>query len=76
MATISKRWNYQGLKNRNFWDKKWYEYVNQDIVKNNFSCSLINNFTHPYSLKKELKDILTNYPKELQPAGEVMQLNI
>ena len=60
----------RGLKNRNFWDKKWYEYVNQDIVKNNFSCSLINNFTHPYSLKKELKEILTNYPKEFQPAGE------
>ena len=60
----------RGLKNRNFWDKKWYEYVNQDIVKNNFSCSLINNFIHPYSLKKELKEILTNYPKELQPAGE------
>lgn len=59
----------RGIRTRENWDKKWFENVCREIIKNQKStnCVVIN---HDFNLPTELKAELENYPIEFQPAGE------
>ncbi len=60
----------RGIKNRENWDKKWFEVMHQPIIHNTFSkrehIYFENNFFLPESLKKDFK----LYHSLMQPAGE------
>ena len=60
----------RGIKDRNGWDKRWYEYAKGSVIHNQFSEATIKPFQHPFALAKPLIDELKNYPKSFQLAGE------
>lgn len=59
----------RGIRNRENWDKQWFEVVCRRIIENQYSenCLLLQ---HGFNLPLHLKTELENYPKEFQPAGE------
>ncbi|MBP6302371.1 MAG: deoxyribodipyrimidine photo-lyase [Bacteroidia bacterium] len=59
----------RGIKNREHWDKQWYEAIGGSIIKNQRSTNCLR-IEHKYTLDAAFTASLENYPKEFQPAGE------
>ena len=60
----------RGIKNRTNWDKSWYVYAHQDIIKNTFSKIDKPKIQHSFHLKADFEEKLKNYPSTYQKAGE------
>ena len=60
----------RGIKNRDNWDKIWYQTMNQVALTNSYSQKEKLVVEHPFLIPKEFKIILKNYPNSFQPAGE------
>lgn len=60
----------RGIKNRENWDKKWFEFMHSPLVINTYSIKEKIDFANPYPLQKNLQKKLENYPTQFQPAGE------
>jgi len=60
----------RGIKNREGWDKKWFEFMHQPLIKNTFSIQEFEFFENPFPLDTTFEHSLKEYPKEMQPAGE------
>ena len=58
------------LKNRNDWDKKWFETMHQPMIQNNYKYQAAITFQNPYEIQKDFVEQLTVYPMQMQPAGE------
>jgi deoxyribodipyrimidine photo-lyase len=59
----------RGIRNRENWDKKWFEVVCSKIIENQHSINCLH-FEHSFKIPALLKSELENYPQEFQPAGE------
>ena len=60
----------RGIKNRENWDKQWYEMVSRTIIRNQKSEHCLKT-DHKYPLKEHLKALILDYPEAFQPAGEL-----
>lgn len=60
----------RGIKNRVGWDKQWYATMNQPLINNIFSTNKAVELTHHLTIPKELQAKISEYPTQLQPAGE------
>lgn len=60
----------RGINNRDGWDKQWYVTMSNPQILNKYTESTLAAVNHPYTLKKELLDIIDQYPTTYQPAGE------
>ena len=60
----------RGIKNRDSWSRQWHIKMHEDLIVNKFSYSELAEINHPFSLSKKLLDLLKDYPKQYQPAGE------
>jgi len=60
----------RGIQNREGWDKNWFSFMHQPIVRNTFSvrpvAKPLSDFPIPQLLQAQLED----YPARFQPAGE------
>ena len=61
----------RGLKNRDYWNKRWHTTMHALIIKNSYSNSKLSELKHDYHLPQKLFYKLENYPKQYQPSGEV-----
>jgi deoxyribodipyrimidine photo-lyase len=69
MEGVSKDGVVRGIKNREHWDKQWYEAICRSVIKNQRSTNCLR-IEHKYTLDAAFTASLENYPKEFQPAGE------
>ena len=60
----------RGIKNRQGWDKRWFETMNGSQIHNKYSQNQLVPLNHPFPLPAELEPSLQNYPAQYQPAGE------
>ena len=60
----------RGIKNRDNWDKAWYQNMNESAIKNTYTDRRKLNLSHPFELPKNFIKKLENYPKSFQPPGE------
>jgi len=60
----------RGVKNREGWDKQWYQTMHQPIIENQFKNKSQIIFENTFLLPHELVKKWNNYPKQFQPAGE------
>jgi deoxyribodipyrimidine photo-lyase len=60
----------RGKKNRDGWDKQWFETMHQPIIQNEYSIQENIRFINIFLLPNILKDEWKNYSKNYQPAGE------
>ena len=60
----------RGIKNRQGWDKLWFEYANSEIISNEFSINKFNLDITPFDFDIEKFPFLKSYPSQFQPAGE------
>ncbi len=61
----------RGIKNRDNWEKKWFEQMHKPVVSNVFKVNRFESFDHPFKLKKELLERINLYPERYQPPGEL-----
>jgi deoxyribodipyrimidine photo-lyase len=60
----------RGIRNRDGWDKKWFETMNQPIIHNVFKIEKIRTLTaNPYPVSSNLERIAAEYPLHFQQAG-------
>ncbi len=60
----------RGIKNRKDWNKKWQHTVHTPVLQNTYTFSTQEKLTHPFIFPKKLANVLQEYPKTYQPAGE------
>ena len=60
----------RGIKNRLDWDKKWYSYVNKNVINNQFSNCQLNINLNKFKLPTKFKTKLIGKSSFLQIAGE------
>ncbi len=60
----------RGIKNRVNWNKQWHQQMHTPIIQNKYSVSKREVFEHPFTLPKELENVLHHQSKQFQPAGE------
>ena len=60
----------RGIKTRKNWRKNWNFKMAQPIIKNNFSICKNDKLRHPFLFPSKLENVLQDYPKKFQPAGE------
>lgn len=60
----------RGIKNREQWDKKWYETMSNPLVENQYSVNALPPFYPSQKIPDDLIIELENYPSTFQPAGE------
>ncbi len=60
----------RGIKNRNGWDKGWYVTMSQPVIQNVYSNGNLKLPDLFMSLPIDLSNLLSEYPKQYQPAGE------
>lgn len=60
----------RGIRNRKNWDKRWFERIEDEIIKNVFSVSRTEIESHPFRLSLDLEKELKKYPNSYQIAGE------
>jgi len=60
----------RGIKNREGWDKSWFETMQNPIIQNSFSRSSLKLLDHPFPLPSIFSNSLQRYPGQYQPAGE------
>lgn len=60
----------RGIKNRDGWDKQWYETMNNAIIQNTFSKNKLNLAENPFKIQEKFQQKLQAYPKTFQKAGE------
>lgn len=61
----------RGIKNRAGWDKKWFQTMTTDPIRNQYSYQETLPYSPRYFLPKRLEKILVTYSKGFQPAGEL-----
>ncbi len=60
----------RGIKNRDGWDKKWYQTMSQKLINNQYSKNQLAVPKHKFQLPEDFIETLNNYSKDFQPAGE------
>jgi deoxyribodipyrimidine photo-lyase len=60
----------RGKKNRDGWDKQWFETMHKPIIENTFIYKENVNFINSYIVPLKLEKVWSQYPKQYQPAGE------
>jgi deoxyribodipyrimidine photo-lyase len=60
----------RGIKNRQGWDKKWYDTMHQPIIVNEYKVQTFLPLKHAHHLNDALLSSLNAYPTSYQPAGE------
>ena len=60
----------RGLRNRQGWDKKWFQTMSSADCKNSYSRHLSVTWKHHYSIPQELAHKLQHYPDIYQTPGE------
>lgn len=60
----------RGIKNREHWDKQWYQAICSPIIQNQKSTNCLQR-VFPESIHPSLEEGLKQYPATFQPAGEV-----
>lgn len=60
----------RGIKNRENWDKKWFEFMHKPLLVNTYSIREKLNFKNPFPLELNLQTQLETYPSQFQPAGD------
>ena len=61
----------RGIRNRKDWDKNWYATMHSPIIQNSFSQSTFPVFETLQPIPQKLKQVISQYPAQFQPAGEV-----
>lgn len=62
----------RGIKNREGWDKQWYESMAKPVLSNTYTLSALGEITHPYSLSIALSETVSKQHPAHQPAGETI----
>lgn len=60
----------RGIKNRDQWDKKWYESIGSQRIENQKAKNCLS-IVHPFEIPQELAIELEKYSPNFQPAGEM-----
>lgn len=60
----------RGIKNRQGWDKKWFESMHLPIITNQYSMAKSILFNHPFNIPQNLIESWSDYSNLYQPAGE------
>jgi deoxyribodipyrimidine photo-lyase len=60
----------RGIKNRQFWDKRWNLQACQAVIQNKFSKVIFEQLDHPFPLKANFEEQLKEYPESFQQPGE------
>ena len=60
----------RGIKNRENWDKIWYQTMNIESIQNIYSHKEKMDIENPFVLPESFTKRLTAYPSSFQPAGE------
>lgn len=60
----------RAIRNRKDWDKKWYVTMHSPIIQNSFSQSTLTVFETRQPIPQKLKQAISQYPTQFQPAGE------
>lgn len=60
----------RGIRNRKDWDKNWYATMHSPIIQNSFSQSTFPVFETLQPIPQKLKQVISQYPAQFQPAGE------
>lgn len=63
---------HRGIKNRDDWDKHWYDHVSADIILNRYSKSRLQLREHPFEFEKSFELQLRQYGDSFQKAGELV----
>ena len=60
----------RGIKNRNNWDKKWYNYIKQNTITNHYTQFKGEKIKPKFNLTESLEKKLKEYPILFQKPGE------
>jgi deoxyribodipyrimidine photo-lyase len=60
----------RGIKDRSSWDKEWFSMAHSPIIKNQYNKDRTVAWKHHFNLPSDLLNIIEEYPKQFQPAGE------
>jgi deoxyribodipyrimidine photo-lyase len=60
----------RGIKNRKNWNGKWFQTIEDKLIKNQESISCIK-FYHDFTLNEEFRSKIEDYPIDFQPPGEL-----
>jgi deoxyribodipyrimidine photo-lyase len=61
----------RGIKNREQWDKKWYETMHAPLIQNYFSPNKSVDWAHDFLIPDTLKEELEQSISDMQPGGSV-----
>jgi deoxyribodipyrimidine photo-lyase len=60
----------RGIKNRYQWDEKWYAFMHQPLIENDFTNNTTIALTHQLQIPDAIEQVWASYNKLYQPAGE------
>lgn len=64
----------RGIKNRDGWDKKWFEVMNSPLIINTYTPQKSAIWENPFKTPHDVKSHWEKYPSDYQPAGETQAM--
>jgi deoxyribodipyrimidine photo-lyase len=61
----------RGIKNREQWDKKWYETMHAPLIQNYFTSNKSVDWAHDFPIPDTLKEELEQSLSDMQPGGSI-----
>ncbi|MEY4594323.1 MAG: hypothetical protein RIQ47_733 [Bacteroidota bacterium] len=61
----------RGIRDRTDWDERWEQYMQQPVIRNEYSPRTNVKIDLPFALKNDFIERLRNYSDNFQPAGEL-----